>query len=154
MRPHEQVFLPNYGKIFGKGLAIEPDWDWSKTYPVLKLDMGSCQAASVADLWRKIDTMLRVESERLGVPLREDEPPPGKFQFLMRDMIAAADRKAKEADPKAVSRKFSALPVTGHESLLIQMLSALRSDDVNDMLDALSCFFANISANITVKREK
>ena len=26
--------------------------------------------------------------------------------------------------------------------------------DVNDMLDALSCFFANIPANITVKREK
>jgi len=39
-----------------KGLAIEPSWDWSKTYPVLKLDMGSCQAASVKDLWRKIDT--------------------------------------------------------------------------------------------------
>ena len=35
-----------------KGLAIEPDWDWSKTYPVLKLDMGSCQASSVDELWR------------------------------------------------------------------------------------------------------
>ena len=34
------------------------------------------------------------------------------------------------------------------------MLAALRHDDVNDMLDALSCFFANIPANITVKREK
>jgi len=34
------------------------------------------------------------------------------------------------------------------------MMAALRSDDVNDMLDALSCFFANIPANITVKREK
>ena len=28
-----------------KGLAIEPSWGWSKTYPVLKLDMGSCQAS-------------------------------------------------------------------------------------------------------------
>ena len=58
-----------------KGLAIEPDWDWSKTYPVLKLDMGSCQASSVDELWRKINTMLRFEAERIGVPLREDEPP-------------------------------------------------------------------------------
>ena len=47
-----------------KGLAIEPAWDWSKTYPVLKLDMGSCQAASVSDLWRKIDTMMESESRR------------------------------------------------------------------------------------------
>ena len=61
-----------------KGLAIEPAWDWSKTYPVLKLDMGSCQAASVKDLWRKIDTMLKAESERLGVPLRTDEPSSGE----------------------------------------------------------------------------
>ena len=34
------------------------------------------------------------------------------------------------------------------------MVEALRHDDVNDMLDALSCFFANIPANITIKREK
>ena len=61
-----------------KGLAIEPAWDWSKTYPVLKLDMGSCQAASVKDLWRKIDTMLKAESERLGVPLRTYEPSSGE----------------------------------------------------------------------------
>ena len=30
------------------------------------------------------------------------------------------------------------------------MVEALRHDDVNDMLDALSCFFSNIPANITV----
>lgn len=27
-----------------KGLAIEPQWDWSKTCPVIHLDMGSTQA--------------------------------------------------------------------------------------------------------------
>ena len=84
-----------------KGLAIEPNWDWSKTYPVLKLDMGSCQASSVADLWIKINTMLKAESERLGIPLRADEPASGKFRFLMSDMIAAADRRAKENDPSS-----------------------------------------------------
>ena len=30
-----------------KGLAIEPQWDWSKTYPVIHLDMGSTQADTV-----------------------------------------------------------------------------------------------------------
>ena len=123
-----------------KGLAIEPDWDWSKTYPVLRLDMGSCQAASVEDLWRKISTMLRAESERLGVPLRDDEPESGKFQFLMSDMIAAADRRAKEKDPSAVVDKMVLLvdeydkPLLGH----------LGKPDVNDIRDALKAFYSVI----------
>ena len=123
-----------------KGLAIEPAWDWSKTYPVLKLDMGSCQAASVKDLWRKIDTMLKAESERLGVPLRTDEPSSGKFRFLMSDMIAAADRAAKARDPKASVDKMVLLvdeydkPLLGH----------LGKEDVNDIRDALKEFYSVI----------
>ena len=62
--------------------------------------------------------------------------------------------EVRNAFSKAVSRKFSALPAVEHASLLNQMVAALRSDDVGDMLDALSCFFANIPANITVRREK
>ena len=34
---------------FFQGLAIEPKWDWSKKWPVLHLDMGSMQAADVAE---------------------------------------------------------------------------------------------------------
>ena len=123
-----------------KGLAIEPEWDWSKTYPVLKLDMGSCQAATVADLWRKIDTMLKAESERLGVPLRADEPASGKFRFLMSDMIAAADRAAKAKDPQASVSKMVLLvdeydkPLLGH----------LGKSDVNEIRDALKEFYSVI----------
>lgn len=123
-----------------KGLAIEPDWNWSKTYPVLKLDMGSCQASSVDDLWRKINTMLRAEAERLGVPLREDEPPSGRFQFLMRDMIAAADRKAREDDPGTSVDKMVLLvdeydkPLLGH----------LGKPDVGEIRDALKEFYSVI----------
>ncbi len=123
-----------------KGLAIEPEWDWTKTYPVLKLDMGSCQASSVADLWRKIDTMLKAESERLDVPLRMDEPACGKFRFLMSDMIAAADRKAKEKDPLARVDKMVLLvdeydkPLLGH----------LGREDVNEIRDALKEFYSVI----------
>ena len=62
--------------------------------------------------------------------------------------------EVRNAFSKAVSRVFSALPAAEHASLLTQMVEALRADDVDDMLDALSCFFANIPANITVKREK
>ena len=123
-----------------RGLAIEPEWDWSKTYPVLKLDMGSCQAASVAELWTKINTMLKAESERVGVPLRADEPVSGRFQFLMSDMIAAADRAAKAKDPQAHIDKVVLLvdeydkPLLGH----------LGKDDVNEIRDALKEFYSVI----------
>ena len=55
---------------------------------------------------------------------------------------------------ESLSADFSRLDGEEHASLLTQMVEALRADDVDDMLDALSCFFANIPANITVKREK
>ena len=32
------------------GLAIEPKWDWTKAWPVIHLDMGSCQADTVDGL--------------------------------------------------------------------------------------------------------
>ena len=51
-----------------KGLAIEPKWDWSKSWPVIHLDMGDCQATTVDRLWEKIRESLVLESERLGVP--------------------------------------------------------------------------------------
>ena len=112
-----------------KGLAIEPDWDWSKTYPVLHLDMGSCQAADADELWRKINTMLKTESERLGVPLRDDEPVSGKFSFLISDLAATnPDRKmvllVDEYDK----------PLLGH----------LGKSDVNEIRDVLKEFYSVI----------
>ena len=32
-----------------KGLAIEPKWDWSKTWPVILLDMGTIETETVAE---------------------------------------------------------------------------------------------------------
>ena len=123
-----------------QGLAIEPEWDWSKTYPVLKLDMGSCQAASVAELWTKIGTMLRAESERLGVPLRKDEPVCGQFRFLMSDMIAAADRQAKAKNQEATVDKMVLL-VDEYDKPL---LAHLGKSDVNEIRDALKEFYSVI----------
>ena len=111
-----------------KGLAIEPEWDWSKTYPVLKLDMGSCQAASVKDLWRKIDTLLESESRRLKTPLHGEDAS-ARFRFMIEDLAASnPDRKmvllADEYDK----------PLLGH----------LGREDVNDIRDALKEFYSVI----------
>ena len=111
-----------------KGLAIEPEWDWSKTYPILKLDMGSCQAASVADLWRKIDTLLESESRRLKTPLHGADAS-ARFRFMIEDLSAA------NPDGKMV------LLVDEYDKPL---LGHLGKSDVNDIRDALKEFYSVI----------
>ena len=111
-----------------KGLAIEPAWDWSKTYPVLKLDMGSCQAASVPDLWRKIDTLLDSESRRLKM-LLHGEDASARFRFMIEDLAAA------NPDGKMV------LLVDEYDKPL---LGHLGKDDVADIRDALKEFYSVI----------
>lgn len=111
-----------------KGLAIEPDWDWSKTYRVLKLDMGSCQAASVADLWKKIDTMLESESRRLKTPLHGVDAS-ARFRFMIEDLAVG------NPDGKMV------LLVDEYDKPL---LGHLGKDDVNEIRDALKEFYSVI----------
>ena len=111
-----------------KGLAIEPEWDWTKAYPVLKLDMGSCQAASVSDLWRKIDTLLESESRRLKVPLHGEDAS-ARFRFMIEDLSAA------NPDKKMV------LLVDEYDKPL---LGHLGKEDVNDIRDALKEFYSVI----------
>ena len=111
-----------------KGLAIESGWDWSKTYPVLKLDMGSCQAASVADLWRKINTLLESESRRLKTPLHGEDAS-ARLRFMIEDLAAG------NPDNKMV------LLVDEYDKPL---LGHLGKSDVNDIRDALKEFYSVI----------
>jgi len=111
-----------------KGLAIEPDWDWSKTYPVLKLDMGSCQASSVADLWVKIDTMLESESRRLGIHLHGLDAS-ARFRFMIEDLSAMSPEKKMVLLVDEYDK-----PLLGH----------IGKDDVNEIRDALKEFYSVI----------
>ena len=111
-----------------KGLAIEPDWDWTKTYPVLKLDMGSCQASSVAELWKKIDTLLESESRRLGVPLHGLDVS-ARFRFMIEDLSATNPEKKMVLLVDEYDK-----PLLGH----------LGKPDVNDIRDALKEFYSVI----------
>ena len=52
-----QAIFEGRRRLFA-GLAIEPAWDWTKTWPVLRLDMGSCQAASIEAFWDKLGDLL------------------------------------------------------------------------------------------------
>ena len=120
-----------------RGLAIEPDWDWSKTWPVLKLDMSGCQAATVDMLWQKIRVQLLRNAERLGVPLREGLPVSGQFEMLISDLAE------RSPDGKVV------LLVDEYDKPL---LGHLGKPDVNDVRDALKEFYSVIKTSEGLQR--
>ena len=112
-----------------RGLAIEPDWDWSKTYPVLKLDMSTCAADDAQELKGLLRSMLRREAVRLGLPQPEGATPGDAFLQFCTDL--AANTKGG---------KFVLLvdeydkPLLGH----------LGKPDVNDIRDELKAFYSVI----------
>ena len=120
-----------------RGLAIEPDWDWSKTYPVLKLDMSGCQAATVDMLWQKIRVQLLRNAERLGVPLREGLPVSGQFEMLISDLAE------RSPDGKVV------LLVDEYDKPL---LGHLGKPEVNDVRNALKEFYSVIKTSEGLQR--
>ena len=69
-----------------RGLAIEPEWDWSKKWPVLHIDMGSAQAQTIPELHRKWRAMLRNECSRNGIVFRDDEIPSIAFENTINDL--------------------------------------------------------------------
>ena len=69
-------------------LAIEPKWDWSKRWPVLHLDMGSAQTATVPELHRRWRAILANECSRNGIPFRDDENPSTAFENVVNDLSA------------------------------------------------------------------
>ena len=74
-----------------KGLAIEQKWDWSKKWPVLHLDMGSSQTATMPELHRKWRDMLKDECVRNKIPFRDDENPATAFKNVINDLAAVSD---------------------------------------------------------------
>jgi len=127
------------------GLAIEPKWDWSKTWPVLHLDMGSCQADTVEETREKIGTLLSREAVRLGVTPRGSEIS-AQLQFLIDD-LAARNREAIVAAAKA--RGEEAPLDQGQMVLLVDeydkpLLKHLGSPDVNVYRDLLKQFYSVI----------
>ena len=73
-----------------KGLAIEPKWDWSKTWPVIHLDMGTIETETVAEFRQAILDLLRSEAARLNVRPSEEKLPSSVFRRLIHDVAATS----------------------------------------------------------------
>lgn len=50
-----------------EGLYIQDKWDWSKQYPVIKLDFASGVLQNRAQLDERIATLLTLNQQRLGI---------------------------------------------------------------------------------------
>ena len=73
-----------------QGLAIEPKWDWSKSWPIIHLDMGTIETETVAEFRQAILDQLRKEAVRLHVPPCGDVLPSMAFDSLIRDVAATS----------------------------------------------------------------
>ena len=118
-----------------KGLAIESEWDWSKTYPVLKLDMGSCQGDTVEDIEARLGVLFQKESARLGVPLRAGSVS-AQFDFLIYDLAQ------KNGGKMVLLVDEYDKPLLGH----------LGKPDVNRVRDFLKAFYSVIKTNEGMQR--
>ena len=74
-----------------KGLAIEPEWDWSKKWPVIHLDMGTMQYDTVDELSAAIASYLGGEAARLGVAIENRSTIPEMFRELIIKTAATSD---------------------------------------------------------------
>ena len=73
-----------------KGLEIEPKWDWSKSWPVIHLDMGTIETETVAEFRQAILDLLRKEAVRLQVKPCGNVLPSSAFDSLIRDVAATS----------------------------------------------------------------
>ena len=112
-----------------KGLAIEPKWDWSKKWPVLHLDMGSCQTQTVPELHKRWREVLANECRRNGIPFRDDENPATAFERVANDLA----EKSPDGRMVLLVDEYDK-PLLGH----------LMKPDVTEFLDALKAFYSVI----------
>ena len=112
-----------------QGLKIESKWDWSKKWPVLHLDMGSCQTKTIPELHKRWREILANECVRNGISFRDDENPATAFERVANDLAAMSP------DGRMV------LLVDEYDKPL---LGHLMKPDVAEFRDALKAFYSVI----------
>ena len=112
-----------------EGLAVESKWDWSKKWPVLHLDMGSAQTATVQELHGRWRAVLANSCEYNKIPFRDDQNPATAFENTINDLAA------KSPDGRMV------LLVDEYDKPL---LGHLMKPDVTEFRDALKAFYSVI----------
>ena len=83
------AFLHHRGPGAARQLVAETRWDWSRRYPVIRLSFAEGVLVNRQQLDRRIEDLLRINREALGVSLYPDLDIPGRFGVLIRRAHAA-----------------------------------------------------------------
>ena len=129
-----------------EGLAIEPEWDWSRKWPVIHLDMGSAQTKTVPELkcfWRD---MIKDEAKRNGVAFRDDENPAIALKNLISDLYDRALEEQRKVALEHGSEANNSME-EGQVVVLIDeydkpLLGHLMTPQVTEFKDALKAFYS------------
>ena len=110
-----------------QGLVIEPKWDWTKKWPVLHLDMGSMQAATVEEFRGLLADHLLDRARELGVGDLSGSTP----AILLARIINELATKSPDGQMVLLIDEYDK-PLLGH----------LMKPDVTEFRDALKAFYS------------
>ncbi|EIJ34603.1 ATP-binding protein [Thiothrix nivea] len=85
-----QLFAGN--ETLFRGLHIHPHWDWAVQYPVISISFAEGLLESRAALERRIQQILELNQEQLGVSCRHHQDPAACFGELIRNAKAKYGR--------------------------------------------------------------
>lgn len=86
----KSLLIDTIGELFAsneslfRGLAIHPHWDWSVRYPVIRLSFAEGVLQTRAALDARIEDLLRINREALGVSVHPRLDVAGTFGDLIR----------------------------------------------------------------------
>jgi hypothetical protein len=117
-----------------KGLALyDKPYDW-KQYPVIHLDLGSCQSDTVEILEKRLQTKILHAADRLGITVSGDDST-AQFENLIFDA-------AKIAPPVVLIDEYDK-PILGNIS---------DKENVSDILRKLKSFYSVIKTSSPLLR--
>ncbi|MEE6159956.1 AAA family ATPase [Cylindrospermopsis raciborskii DSH] len=87
----KEIFEGNE-KLF-EGLYIHDKWDWSRKFPVIKIDFADGVLKNREELDKRVLDLLRKNAERLGVSYESNDIP-GKFGTLIGEAVAKYGTRA------------------------------------------------------------
>jgi len=95
----KSLFLDTIAELFAgneplfRGLYAESRWDWTQRFPVIRLSFAEGVLHGREALDRRIEDLLRVNAESLGVAIPAGLDIVGQFGELIRRVQAAAGRR-------------------------------------------------------------
>lgn len=87
----KEIFEGN--QVLFEGLYIHEKWDWSITYPVIKIDFASGTLQNREDLDKRIWEILRQNQSRLGVECHEKADLPGYLENIILNAYKKYDQR-------------------------------------------------------------